>query len=382
MFFVPDRVHSLADESGEVSPFLRYAGFGSRHTSDRFETMSFFKKCNIIAVFFTLLVPVCGICLTVQAGEADVPFLYPDPRTIGVHPYVMQAKPAGAVTADRYAGVSEQERQLRLQWEQYADFHGLPKHEQPPCPLCIEEPLTPCRTCKMCVAGFPCEKTLCRHCVQPRSKNMMSSCDLTAGDEPCGTCDSCREHRSDPCEHADNGYGPRGEFNPYQEPRFASVIPRPILDAYNNGARKFPVYYNPAPYVRPTWNPSMFMAHARPFAHRWTCALCFRDPCGCDTPGLAGQIPYAYACKICNRNPCACAAEICNVNEALDPIGIATALAEMKGEAETEETQDAPPSTVPGTSPAGTPSLGSVLDYLIDDEAPVLVPDDQPVPSF
>ena len=347
--------------------------FRRTNTPASLGTMSYFKKCSIIAVLFAVVVPVCGTYPTAQAEEAEIPFLYPDPRTVGVLPYVMQGKPAGAVTGDRYAGISEQERQLRLQWEQYADHHGLPKYEQPPCPLCIEDPMTPCRTCKMCVLGYPCEKTLCRHCVQPRSKNMMNACDLTAGDEPCGTCDSCREHRSDPCEHADDGYGPLGEFNPYKEPRYLSVIPRPILDTYNNGARKFPVYYNPAPYYRPTWNPSTFTGYARPFTFRWTCALCFRDPCGCDSPGLAGQVPYAYACKFCNRNPCACTAEICDVNDAMDPIGIANALAELNAEAESEEIQDTPSFTTPGTSPLETPTpsdSGGVSD-LFDDEAPV-----------
>ena len=356
-------------------PCRRWSRLGNRCTPASFGTMSFFKKCSVIAVLFAVVVPGMGTYLIAQVEEAEVPFLYPDPRTVGLQPYVMQGTPACAVTVDRYAGISEQEGQLRMQLEQYANFYGLPQYDQPPCPLCLEEPLTPCRTCKMCLAGFPCENTLCRHCVQPRSKNMMSSCDLTAGDEPCGTCDACREHRSDPCEHADSGYGPRGEFNPYKEPPLLSVIPRPILDAYNNGARKFPIYYNPAPYVRPTWNPSMSLGYARPFTYRYTCPLCFRDPCGCDTPGLAGQVPYAFACKFCNRNPCACAAEICNVNKAMDPVGIATALAEMKKEAEPEDTQNTESSTTTSTSSPETPSgSGGVLDW-IDDNAPVLVPD-------
>jgi hypothetical protein len=319
--------------------------------------------------------------LVAQQEGAEVPFLYPDPRTVGTQPYIMQGKPAVPVTNDRYAGISEQERMERMMWDQHLqECEGLPVREQLPCPLCIEEPITPCKTCKMCLAGFPCEKTLCRHCVQPRSHNMMNSCDLTAGDEPCGTCDACREHRSDPCEHADSGYGPRGEFNPYREPRLLSVIPRPILDAYNNGARKFPVYYNPAPYYRPHWNPATFAAHQRPYTFRYSCGLCFRDPCGCNTPGLAGQVSYAYTCKFCNRNPCACTAEICNVTKPLDPIGIASALAEMK-----DETGRAQPVEISDTSPIATTPTGAIsptprggaasFEDLIDDTSPVIQPE-------
>jgi hypothetical protein len=157
---------------------------------------------------------------------------------------------------------------------------------------------------------------------------MCNNCDLTAGDKPCGTCDACREHRSDPCEHADDGHGPRGEFNPYKEPRFMSVIPRPIMDMYNNGARKFPVYYNPAPYYRPHWNPSLFTGYARPYSFRWSCPLCYKNPCECDKPGFAGQVSYAYACKFCGRNPCACAQDICNVNKELNPKGVRSSLAD------------------------------------------------------
>ena len=315
----------------------------------------------------------------VFAQQKEIPFLYPDPRTIGTPTHLIQGKPAVPVTPDRYAGVSEQERCMRM----LSDQCGCKECEHVPCPLCVEDPTTPCKRCKMCLAGFPCEKTLCRHCVQPRSKNMGNSCDLAAGDEPCGTCDACREHRSDPCEHADDGYGPRGEFNPYREPRLLSVIPRPILDTYNNGARKFPVYYNPAPYYRPTWNPSLFAGYARPFTFRWSCGLCFRDPCGCDTPGMAGQVQYAYTCKFCNRNPCACAQDICDVTQPLDPRGIASALASMKAEAEAGaetgagpvEVLDSSPASTSSSSPASTaaPSSGGGVrvDTLFDDDDPL-----------
>ena len=346
----------------------------------RFGTMSFFKKSSIIAVLFLFTVLTYSTMLIAQQKETtNVPFLYPDPRTVGVVPYMMQGKPAGAVTHNRYAGISEPERMERMLGDQCAEQEGFPKYEQPPCPLCLNDPKTPCGECKMCLAGFPCEKTLCRHCVQPRSKNMMSSCDLTAGDEPCGTCDACREHRSDPCEHASSGYGCFGEFNPYKEVPLLAVIPRPVLDFYNNGARKFPVYYNPAPYYRPHWNPAMFAGYARPYTFRWSCPLCFKDPCECNKPGMAGQVPYAYTCKFCNRNPCACAAEICNVTKPMDPAGIAAALAQMKEEAEglrpaegqttSRSTTNMPPSETP---PAG--NGGVRTDSLIDDNLPVREP--------
>ena len=344
--------------------------------------MSLPRKSNVIVVSCMLVVLACSTALIAQQGK-EVPFLYPDPRTVGVHPYIMRGTPAGAVTNDRYAGISEQERQERILWEQCLHEMGLSAPEQPPCPLCIESPMTPCKSCKMCLAGFPCEKTLCRHCVQPRSKNMSNSCDLTAVDEPCGTCDSCREHRSDPCEHADTGYGPRGEYNPYREPSFLAVIPRPILDLHNNGARKFPVYYNPAPYYRPTWNPSTFAAYQRPFTFRYSCALCFKDPCGCNAPGIAGQISYAYTCKFCNRNPCACTAEICNVTKMLDPRGVAQAIAVYR------EQEDGPrPGAISDTtSPASdTPSGGggggiSVEDLLDDGSLRVPEGDGQGTPA-
>ncbi|GHT40179.1 hypothetical protein FACS189443_0140 [Planctomycetales bacterium] len=256
--------------------------------------------------------------------------MYPDPKTVGVNPAVIVGTPPGPVTPNRYGGVSEWERLQRIQQDQIAEIEGFEKRVQPQCPLCENDPKTPCGKCESCLAELPCELTLCRHCVQPRSKNMGSNCDLTAGDEPCGTCDACREHRSDPCEHADDGYGPLGEFNPYHEPRILSAIPRPILDTYNNGARKFPVYYNPAPYYRPTWNPSLFTGYARPYTFRWTCEHCKKDPCACTKPGNAGQTSYAYACKFCRRNPCACAAEICNANKPQDPVRTGAAIQRMR----------------------------------------------------
>ena len=322
------------------SPFLRCAFAvqisDSRYPPNPFGNMSLPKKNCVIALLFTFVVLTHSAASVAQQHEtAEIPFLYPDPRTVGVIPYTTQPRAAGSVTPDRVAGISEQERSERILWHQFLLESGITAgHVQPDCPLCVNDPRTPCGTCRMCEAGFICERTLCRHCVQPRSMNMSSACDLTAGDEPCGTCDSCREHRSDPCEHAGSGYGHGGVYNPYREKAFLARIPRPILDFHNNNARKFPVYYNPAPYVRPTFNPAMFQAFARPYVHRWTCALCFRDPCGCNVPGVAGQVSFAFACKFCNRNPCACAAEICNANREMDPIGVATALEVQRAERE------------------------------------------------
>jgi len=373
LFF--DRAHYSADESDKG--FSCGMQVFEIRSSNRFGTMAFFNKSSA-ALLFMFVVLAYGAMLVAQQEKADVPFLYPDPRTVGVIPYVMDGHPPVPVTPNRYAGISEQEREQRILWDQCAEQEGFPKYEQPPCPLCLDDPTTPCKTCKMCLAGFPCEKTLCRHCVQPRSKNMGNSCDLTAGDEPCGTCDACREHRSDPCEHANNGYGPLGEFNPYKEVPFLAVIPRPIVDTFNNGARKFPVYYNPAPYYRPHWNPSTFAAYARPFTFRYSCSLCFQDPCGCNQPGMAGQVPYAYTCKFCNRNPCACTAEICNVTKPLDPAGVTAALAKLK-----EETTELRPVPIRDilTSTTETVPLETVLggggvrtDSLIDDNVPVIEP--------
>ena len=289
-----------------------------------------------LKLLFAVVVVVFVTCRSLEAQqmpqEYQAPqfeFTYPDPKTVGVPLQMTHGKTPGPVNRDRYAKISEAEVMQRICQDRCCQ-RCTQCEEGKPCPLCEDDPKTPCGRCKMCEAGFPCEKTLCRHCVQQRSMNMCNSCDLTAGDEPCGTCDACREHRSDPCEHADDGHGPRGEFNPYKEPRFMSVIPRPILDMYNNGARKFPVYYNPAPYYRPHWNPSLFAGYARPFSFRWSCPLCYKDPCECTKPGFAGQVPYAYSCKFCNRNPCACTAEICNVTKPLDPQGISKSLADMR----------------------------------------------------
>ena len=347
--------------------------------------MSFFTKNNLIAPLLTFAV-LNGVFSIAQAAqeEATVPFLYPDPRTVGVVPYTMQGTPAVPVTNDRYAGISEQERMQRMLWDQYMrECECIPGHDHLTCPLCEDDWKTPCGKCKMCVAGFPCEKTLCRHCLQPRPKTMGNSCDLTAGDEPCGTCDACREHRSDPCEHADDGYGLRGEFNPYKEVRLFSVIPRPVLDFYNNGARKFPVYYNPAPYYRPTWNPATFVGYNRPFQMRYSCELCFKDPCECNVPGMAGQVSYAFACKFCNRKPCACVPDICNVNAPMDPKGITAALMTMKGEAAGPQAVPVSPGvSTPATN--GTPLLpesptrggGTSLEESgwFDDETPAVTP--------
>jgi hypothetical protein len=314
---------------------------------------------------FAVIVAAYSAAEQTSQSAGRPPFSYPNPATVGTTPPVIHGHAPVPVTPNRYAGVSEWERQARIQrdiCEQ--DIEGF---TPPKCPLCENDPKTPCGECKMCKAGFPCEKTLCRHCVQPRSKNMGNSCDLTAGDEPCGTCDACREHRSDPCEHADNEYGPLGEFNPYHEPRWFAAIPRPILDEYNNGARKFPVYYNPAPYYRPTWNPSMFAGYGRPYTFRWSCPTCYKDPCDCTKPGLAGQVPYAFTCKFCKRNPCACAGKICDVTKPLDPEGISQSLASMNAKPD----QTKPVEIRPTASGTGSePAAPSQEKPLLDDESP------------
>jgi hypothetical protein len=94
---------------------------------------------------------------------------------------------------------------------------------------------------------------------------------------------------------------------------------------------------------------------------------------------MAGQVSYAYTCKFCNRNPCACTAEICNVTKPLDPKGIATALAEMKAEAEpsppaatVQDISDSPTDTSPSGPVPG--DGGSRLDLLIDDDLPARTP--------
>ncbi|MDR3232643.1 MAG: hypothetical protein LBT46_03070 [Planctomycetaceae bacterium] len=317
----------------------------------------------------------------VTAEQSETPFSYPDPRTVGIIPPVIHGKVPVPVTEDRYAGVSEYERQARILQDQCDEIEGFGKAPVPVCPLCENDPKTPCGKCEMCQAGFPCEKTLCRHCIQPLSKNMGNNCDLTAGDEPCGTCDACREHRSDPCEHAEDGYGPLGEFNPYHEPRILAAIPRPILDVYNNGARKFPVYYNPAPYYRPTWNPSIYTGYARPFTFRWFCEHCRKDPCVCDKPGLAGQVSYGYACKFCNRNPCACAQDICDSNKPMDPKGISKALSEMKKDSAAglpqEVSEQGTPADAQTVLPDGSPRQRAVGGLYDDDTPPDLEKEQQ-----
>ncbi|MDR1485303.1 MAG: hypothetical protein LBT09_10825 [Planctomycetaceae bacterium] len=251
---------------------------------------------------------------------------YPDPRSIGTLPYARGGISPAPYNFDRSAAVPEHEAHQRYHIDEARKQAGQPPLNAADCPLCKDDPKTPCGNCPKCQKGYPCERTVCRHCVQPVSRNLNNFCDLTAGGEPCGTCDSCREHRSDPCGHADDGRGPHGEWNPYKQSRIFSVIPRPILDEWNNGARKFPVYYNPAPYYRPYWNPSLYTGYARPYTFRYTCPVCSDGVCKCNKPPFAGQVPFAYACKFCNRNPCACAEDICDANEEMQPSGRSIAL--------------------------------------------------------
>ncbi|MDR2172142.1 MAG: hypothetical protein LBP59_18510 [Planctomycetaceae bacterium] len=266
---------------------------------------------------------------------------YPDPRSIGVTPapYNRGGILPAPYSFDRHAAVPEEEVQHRRHIDEIRKQTGQTPLPAAECPLCKDDPKTPCGQCDKCKQGYPCEKTVCRHCVQPLSRDMNNFCDLTAGGEPCGTCDSCREHRSDPCEHAADGRGPHGEWNPYKQSRIFAVIPRPILDEYNNGARKFPVYYNPAPYYRPYWNPSLYAGYARPYTFRYTCPVCSDGVCKCDQPPFAGQVPFAYTCKFCNRNPCACAENICDANAEMKPSGRLSAAAK-KDDAKINETQN------------------------------------------
>jgi hypothetical protein len=251
---------------------------------------------------------------------------YPDPRSIGTVPYVRGGIAPIPYSVDRHAAVPEEEVHHRFHVDEARKLSGQPPLTAADCPLCKDDPKTPCGRCPKCKLGYPCERTVCRHCVQPVSHDLNNFCDLTAGGEPCGTCDSCREHRSDPCAHADDGRGPNGEWNPYKQSRIFAVMPRIILDEWNNGARKFPVYYNPAPYYRPYWNPSLYAGYARPYTFRYTCPVCSEGICRCDKPPFAGQVPFAYACKFCNRNPCACAEDICDKNAEMQPSGRSNAL--------------------------------------------------------
>ncbi|MDR2761585.1 MAG: hypothetical protein LBB88_03180 [Planctomycetaceae bacterium] len=258
---------------------------------------------------------------------------YPDPQNVGrVTPYARGGIGATHYDSDRVGAIPEEEVHHRHHIDATRKQLGQPPLTAAECPLCKDDPKTPCGTCKQCKKGYPCEKTVCRHCVQPLSRDMNNFCDLTAGGEPCGTCDSCREHRSDPCEHADDGRGPHGEWNPYKQSRIFAVIPRPILDEWNNGARKFPVYYNPAPYYRHYWNPSLYTGYARPYTFRYTCPVCDGETCKCNRPPFAGQVPFAYTCKFCNRNPCACAEDICDANAEMNPSGRKTSIESSRSE--------------------------------------------------
>ena len=193
------------------------------------------------------------------------------------------------------------------------------------CPYCTGNYAHSAAKCPGCEEGWVNDFAPCRHCIQPRDINGPTFCDLTAGDEPCGTCDACLEHRAAPCEHADEGWGPKGEFNPYhQSPAFATP-PRWATGFINNGAHRFPIYYNPAPYYRPTWNPSMFGAYQRPFTFRWTCEEVY-DNSGTQFP----QVVYGYSCKFCGRNADACPGDICNANHAMNPKSVRQALDKMR----------------------------------------------------
>jgi hypothetical protein len=188
------------------------------------------------------------------------------------------------------------------------------------------------------------------------------------------------EHRAAPCEHADEGWGPKGEFNPYHQNPTFSTPPRWFTGFINNGAHRFPIYYNPAPYYRPTWNPSMFAGYERPFTMRWTCEEVY-DNSGTQFP----QVVYGYSCKFCGRNPCACPADICNVNYPMNPKETSRALANMKAEAnkkliedtggvagdkeQSTPTTSTQPTTGTTTQPTTVPSAIETLD---DGDSPTI----------
>ena len=232
--------------------------------------------------------------------------------------------------------------------------------ERVPCGLCEKcrrgetcELYRPCGECPSCLVYEKCDLYRAeRNCVLPNRTNSCNRCDITINGEPCGTCDWCRENSGlnhEPCGHQEVGIGNRKKtiYNPYNEPKLFSAPPRWVTDRFNNNASRFPIYYNPAPYYKETSNPSLLGGYARPFTFRYTCNQCRNSPCTCTAPGIAGQVAYAYACKICNRNACACAAEICNVNEPLNPAGVKAQLEKLR--------EDAKPK-LPGQE--GTPSAG------------------------
>ncbi|MCL2306588.1 MAG: hypothetical protein FWC43_14715 [Planctomycetaceae bacterium] len=216
--------------------------------------------------------------------------------------------------------------------------------ERIPCGFCEKckhgetcELYKPCGQCPSCLVFEKCDLYRAeRNCVLPNRTNSCNRCDNTIHGEPCGTCDWCRENSGlnhEPCGHQEVGIRPKTIYNPYNEPKLFSAPSRFVTDRFNNGASRFPIYYNPAPYYKETSNPSLLGGYARPFTFRYTCAQCMNQPCTCTAPGLAGQVAYAYACKLCNRNPCACAAEICNVNMALNPAGVKSQLEQMREDA-------------------------------------------------
>jgi len=218
--------------------------------------------------------------------------------------------------------------------------------ERIPCGYCEKcrrgetcELYRPCGECPSCLVYEKCDLYRAeRNCVLPNRTNSCNRCDHTIHGEPCGTCDWCRENSGlnhEPCGHQEVGFGNRKKtiYNPYNEPKLFSAPPRWVTNRFNNNASRFPIYYNPAPYVKETSNPSLLGGYARPFTFRYTCDQCRNAPCTCSAPGFAGQVAYAYACKFCNRNPCACATEICNANMALNPAMVKAQLEQQREEA-------------------------------------------------
>lgn len=141
---------------------------------------------------------------------------------------------------------------------------------------------------------------------------------------------------------------------------------------FNNGAHRFPIYYNPAPYYRPTWNPAMFGGYMRPFTFRWVCEYCHFDVCQCNTGPRGGQTSFGYQCVYCKRNPCACPPCICDVTHEMDVKGKRAALEKAE-----RDRQDAVPKLDDPTGTAG-PAPTMVTPTTTDGAAQTLHGDENP----
>ena len=291
--------------------------------------------------------PQCKRAFLCGCGEDDCRFCNPESR-IGPAPLC-------SYCGDRRPCIHGQNCDGQLGHAPYREFGNTSggiacpickeRVERIPCGFCEKcqhgetcELYKPCGQCPSCLVFEKCDLYRAeRNCVLPNRTNSCNRCDNTIHGEPCGTCDWCRENSGlnhEPCGHQEVGVlRTKTIYNPYNEPKLFSAPSRFVTDRFNNRASRFPIYYNPAPYYKETSNPSLYAGYARPFTFRYTCDQCRNAPCTCTAPGIAGQVSYAYVCKMCNRKPCACAAEICNVNAAMNPAGIKAQLEQMREEA-------------------------------------------------